>query len=195
MSPKQIKEKIDHIFTLLKNEPCLATLNAILTSEGIDLDFIEFRKKYPILNFQISPEEVQQLTENGILTSEYTLNLARFSKLNTLSRLLNATLLKNGHIDRLQHIAKGISAKEPLKASSPFVFHQFGRSLADDSEPIVDRHVLRAFQLSQLSSKHEKNISNIRSKKNYNSDKDGLLIASRDWFRENPRASKSKRSG
>ena len=51
------------------------------------------------------------------------------------------------------------------------VFKQFGRHLADRSEPIVDQHVLRAFELYEaLENTENAKIEKIRAKVNWDKD-------------------------
>ena len=60
---------------------------------------------------------------------------------------------------------------------------RFGMSLANKSEPIVDRHVLRAFCLWKLSNKSEPEIENIRLERNIsNNDCEAILPVYKSWF-------------
>ena len=43
---------------------------------------------------------------------------------------------------KLQNIIDGINKKDVKKG---FVFHQFGKFLSSDNEPIIDQHTLRSF--------------------------------------------------
>lgn len=68
------------------------------------------------------------------------------------------------------------------KSDSRFIFRQFGRSLSDPKEPIVDKHVMRAFEIYSLKNPSADEIDKIRHKKSYNSDPKQLLPAYKDWF-------------
>jgi hypothetical protein len=64
-----------------------------------------------------------------------------FSK-DPLTKLLAAVLWKNGDIHKVQHLIDGITGREGDRTPYSLVFKQYGASLADHHQPIVDQHVL-----------------------------------------------------
>ena len=59
-----------------------------------------------------------------------------------LEKFFYAILWKQGDLIKLQNIIDGINKKDVKKG---FVFHQFGKFLSSDNEPIIDQHTLRSF--------------------------------------------------
>lgn len=64
---------------------------------------------------------------------------------------------KKGDLPKLQHIVDGIKdvLSTPIKTNSNkrktgFVFHAFGKHLADWQNPIIDQHTIRAYDLYEL---------------------------------------------
>jgi hypothetical protein len=52
---------------------------------------------------------------------------------------------KNNDLKKLKHIIEGIKDENEYKKTG-IVFYQFGKHLRNIGEPIIDQHVLRAFQ-------------------------------------------------
>jgi hypothetical protein len=95
--------------------------------------------KYPKLNVTIDPKQLNNLIdENGLLS---------FTQMKTpVEKLLYAFLWKQGDLSKVRHIIEGITGSTLLKDKrSGMVFHQFGKHLSDNEEPIIDINVLRAF--------------------------------------------------
>lgn len=106
----------------------------------------EFENKYPRFDLSISPAELQQLIdEKTLIEKEHAINLNREGGFSTFEKLLLAVLWKNGQLSRVRPIVKGILGEKNSGSDFGIIFHQFGKSLADPNEPIVDQHVLRAF--------------------------------------------------
>lgn len=121
------------------------------------------KAQYPALPFSISEEEVKSLEEAGWLTlrsekdkpSVYTLDVEQFERASSLEKLLLALIWKNGDLAKIHHIVLGIKG-EPAE-NGRLVFHAFGSHLAKPTEnPIIDQHVIRAYQLLKYFS-HEGN--------------------------------------
>src|SRR5690606_29847688 len=106
------------------------------------------RSKYPELNARITPAEVldmQDLHEETMLKAFVAKSEAAADPAH---RLLLAAAWKNGMLGKLHHIVAGINGTE-LKDTIALVFTQFGRHLKDPAnEPIIDKHVLRAYRAS-----------------------------------------------
>ncbi len=105
----------------------------------------DFRNKYPDINLSISRNEVEDAIQDDVLTNEHLLQINRRKPFSTLEKLLIAVVWKNGHITRVQSVVDGIIGETKSKSDYGLIFRQFGKSLAYESEPIVDQHVLRAF--------------------------------------------------
>lgn len=103
-----------------------------------------FENKYPRLAFKILPTEISKLRTDGAITGDHKISLEH-EHFSTLEKLLIAVLWKNGQITRVQSVLDGIVGTKTSDTEYGVIFRQFGRSLADHTEPIVDQHVLRAF--------------------------------------------------
>ena len=107
-------------------------------------------ERYPPLSFSLGPAEIAGLVKEGWLDKDYSIDTDKLTDQSpAIVKLLYAQIWKNGGVQKLQHIARGVAegaeATVPVKAS---VFHQFGVHLADRAvNPIVDQHVIRAFAL------------------------------------------------
>ncbi|RDC63817.1 hypothetical protein [Adhaeribacter pallidiroseus] len=105
----------------------------------------DFELKYPRLPFNFTLNDLQKLKSKGIITDENLLDLQVDLQFTELKRLLLAVLWKNGHITRIQSVLDGIGGTIKSKTDYGVIFRQFGKSLAEPNEPIVDQHVLRAY--------------------------------------------------
>jgi hypothetical protein len=110
-------------------------------------DFDKYKKhfqkaenKYPQLDVNIQPEDVAGLiNKHGLLS---------FTEMKTQTeKLLYSVLWKQGDLPKVKHIVEGISGKPTLSnKKSGLIFYQFGRYLANNHEPIIDRHVIKAYE-------------------------------------------------
>lgn len=137
--------------------------------------------KYPRLNFKITKSEIDELknskslciNERGVLTIKQ-------DDLSPISKLLYSLVWKQGDIQKLKLIIKGIEEVENPKLDNieRFVFYCFGNHLANSKEyPIIDQHVIRAYNLYCANS----NFDFIRkSDKVTANDREKYLI----WFQE-----------
>lgn len=107
--------------------------------------------KYPRLEFQIKPNEIEELIKNGTLiideTNKLTINQQH---LDPLTRLLFALAWKQGDLQKLKPIIKGIikTQKPNTEENDSLVFNSFGQHLSNpEKNPIVDQHVVRAVKL------------------------------------------------
>ncbi|MET0392373.1 MAG: hypothetical protein ABW019_04495 [Chitinophagaceae bacterium] len=134
------------LFEKAEKATSLSELNGIIASDStISKTIKEFEHKYPRFDLQIKPQQVQQLKENRFLNEDHTINLEREAEFTPFEKFLLAVLWKNGQIFRVQPIVDGIVGIKKSESEFGIIFNQFGRHLADPTEPIVDQHVLRAF--------------------------------------------------
>ena len=125
------------------------------------------QNKYPRLKISITKEQVESLIETGIIGETGEINYDAISSQSALSQLLYSFLWKQGDIQKLKHIVNGFRNEEPI-SDSGIVLHYFGKHLADNRNPIIDQHVIRAYAFSfgleevnkeTLSKKDKSNIS------------------------------------
>lgn len=123
--------------------------------------------KYPRLKISITKEQVETLIESGIIGETGEINYDAISNQSALSQLLYSFLWKQGDIQKIKHIVNGFRNEEPL-SDSGIVLHYFGKHLADNTNPIIDQHVIRAYAFirglgnvneDRLSKKNKPNIS------------------------------------
>ena len=122
------------IFEILENNNSIEIITQKVKEIKIE-NFGEYYKKeheklkdkYPIIDFKL----------NKIENSKDFLNPKT-----ELEKFFYAILWKQGDLIKLQNIIDGINKKDVKKG---FVFHQFGKFLSSDNEPIIDQHTLRSF--------------------------------------------------
>src|SRR5690606_21905058 len=112
---------------------------------AISAQITEFEEKYPDFQLTIQRDEIDGLIADGILTSDHTINTEAVHKFSPFEKLLLSVLWKNGHSKRVQPILDGMIGERKSQSDFGVIFRQFGRSLVNAEEPIVDQHVLRAF--------------------------------------------------
>ena len=107
--------------------------------------------KYPRLKFGIKPIEIEELINNKTLTfdekDKLTINQ---ENLNPLTRLLFALVWKQGDLQKLRQIIKGIknAGLPETEENDSLVFYSFGNHLGNpEKNPIIDQHVVRAVKL------------------------------------------------
>ena len=95
--------------------------------EHYEKEYVKLKEKYPNIDFKLNKIE----------------NSKDFLKPETdLERFFYAVLWKQGDLIKLENIINGINGLDTEKG---FVFHQFGKFLSSDNEPIIDQHSLRSF--------------------------------------------------
>jgi hypothetical protein len=112
-------------------------------------------KKYPRLPFRFTMRDLQRLKESGIIDETCKLNMASIQFDDPLLKLLWGLAWKNGDLLKLQHILDGISGQENTVSTQNLIFKQFGKSLMNEEEPIIDQHVLRAFCCAKQADKFD----------------------------------------
>jgi len=185
LSDEKVKKIVDEIFKKIENSNSIDDLKKIRN----DLDFIPQKNRmkivdYPKIEFSISPNEIKELKEKGLISKEniFTENITTKIK-NPIAKILYSIAWKNGDLTKLKHIIKGIldteNDNEPSKA---FVFHQFGKYLTkSDFEPIIDQHVLRSFSIKITNS--QKDIQDFRALDEINNKNKYLIYEYKDWLK------------
>lgn len=145
------------------------------------------RGKYPELQLHLTAEDVRSLRAEK-LDDDLRLHADLSARLETpLEKLLYAIVWKQGDLQKVGQILEGaLEAAEPtaLRHGQPQVFKQFGRHLANRAEPIVDQHVLRAFELyEQRNTTDPAKVKAIREKDNWNRDV-ACIERYKQWLRE-----------
>lgn len=140
-------EKLLSGFNLLRCATSLSDVQDVLAKTGIPERFHMKASKYPELTLKFTKIEIEELINRDAISEQYEINPPEES--DALSKLLYATLWKNGDLPKIKHILKGVlnGSEVPDKG---IVFHQFGKHLLKNShEPIIDQHVIRAFGVYQ----------------------------------------------
>ncbi len=145
-------DEYNSIFARIENSETEEELNRIAAE--YDLNLIE--NKYPRLGMKISAEEILELKENKVLTIDVDNNLTiNQERLNPIAKLLYALVWKQGDLQKLKQIIQGIEEVEnPDKdKKDALVFYCYGNHLGNPRKfPIIDQHVVRAFNLFKYSS-------------------------------------------
>lgn len=150
--------------------------NGIITSKRVNVEW------FPRITFDLSKEDIRGMQNGGILTDEGVFAPDWLDHVHDpVARLLYAMAWKNGDLPKIKHIVQGVLADDGEVPSQAFVFHQFGRHLADKAQPIVDQHVLRAFGIHQSSD--EETWKALRAMNTITQGTAGLIADYRHWLR------------
>lgn len=184
MNDTECKNLITFIFQLIAECKSPGEIDAILDQCA---DRIPVSKRvnvelFPRITFDLSKEDVQGMQNGGILTDEGVFAPDWLDHVHDpVARLLYAMAWKNGDLPKIKHIVQGVLADDGEVPSQAFVFHQFGRHLADKAQPIVDQHVLRAFGIHQSSD--EETWKALRAMNTITQGTAGLIADYRHWLR------------
>src|ERR1035437_948142 len=134
------------LFVDIEKSSTTEKLNQI--ARDFRLEIVE-NKKYPKLQFQLNNKDVDGLLDGN---GEVSINQ---KDLDPIAKLLYAMIWKQGDLQKLKHIIRGIrdSEKESTEFDSDaIVFHSFGNHLANHLEnpsksPIIVQHVIRAYNV------------------------------------------------
>ena len=181
MQNHEAHEYIKSKFLDLENLDSLEKLNQYIELNKVGDQIKSFYLKYPNFDFNLTREDIDQLKKSEIINADHKLDPKKFSK-DPLTKLLAAVLWKNGDIHKVQHLIDGITGREGDRTSYSLVFKQYGASLADHQQPIVDQHVLRAFELFKLQEFSEAAVAKLRKKELYKSADKKVLDSYRTWF-------------
>jgi|JI10StandDraft_1071094.scaffolds.fasta_scaffold51423_1 hypothetical protein len=144
-------ELVNDTFSGLKQATTISEVRNLLNHDSIQKKFRSKSEKYPPLSFNISKDDIDELTERKSLGDWNNIPLTNLiDGATTLEKLLLAMIWKQGDLMKVKHIVDGIrNVNQDGKSGQ--VFRQFGRFLNDpENEPIIDQHVLRAFRVDDL---------------------------------------------
>jgi len=181
MTSEEAYITLTSLFQELRHHNSFAQLDNLIVREGLSNEVKAFYTKYPQFTFTITAQEVQELKAEKIFNDDHKLNLLNFQG-TTLEKLLIATLWKNGDLNKMAHILDGVLSIEKDRSKHALIFKQFGKSLSDTSEPIVDQHVLRAFEIATLNGFSEIVVDTLRKKGVYKSTDQPILDRYKEWF-------------
>lgn len=142
---KNVKEITNRVFEIIENAKSKDEILAIYTEVEILVKNKMDDHKYPKIEFKITNEDLQSLPNGSAL--DFSKEISKFLN-DPISKLLYATLWKNGDLQKIKHIVKGIrnSGEENDEQEDALVFYQFGKYLTKTpGQPIIDQHVIRAF--------------------------------------------------
>ena len=164
MTDEEAKKFTTDIFESIKKSTTIEDLKKIPDELNIPIKNRMNLNFYPKIKFNIEPGEIHELMENNLIDKEFNFTADLTSRIkDPLTKLLYATLWKNGDLKKIKYIIKGIidSEKEINEQKNALVFYQFGKYLTKNTgQPIIDQHVIRAFAL--YSSPEKKEFSAIR---------------------------------
>lgn len=137
-------EKLKQAFEKLQSSKTIDDIDNILDDVKIEKKYRMKEEFYPQLNFKITKQEIEELKEKEVISTNNL--LADISYADPLTKLLYAVLWKNGDLKKIKHIIEGIISDPKHEKEEALVFYQFGKYLTKTpGEPIIDQHVLRAF--------------------------------------------------
>jgi len=150
MNDIEAKEFVNSIFNQILKAQSIEDLIHI-EEKAVDVKYRMDTSAYPKINFSISPTEIKELIQKGLLNSDYNITDDALNEIkDPLTKLLYAMAWKNGDLKKLKHIAKGIAEidQKHIEQDEALVFYQFGRYLTKtEHQPIIDQHVLRSFTI------------------------------------------------
>ena len=186
MNNKKAKKLIDDIFNKISESKTLENLSDILDKNPLLKKNKMNERVYPDLKLILSPNEIDAMKEAEILDDAGMLseNLSG-TQLSPLEKLLYAILWKNGDLRKEIHVVEGVKSVAnngtEINRAKGLVFYQFGKHLANRTEPIVDQHVLRAYAL-YCNDVAGEDFSKYRSKGVINKSDSILISKYKEWL-------------
>lgn len=171
-------EEYNKLFDRIKSSETKEQLVEI--SKDYNLDLVS--EKFPRLEFTISLSEINELKGTGLFSineNDEILSINQ-NELNPIAKLFYSLIWKQGDLQKLKLIIKGVEEVENPKLDNieRLVFYCFGNHLANPKKyPIIDQHVIRAYNLYCANS----NSDFIRKSNKVNiDDREKYLM----WFKE-----------
>jgi hypothetical protein len=184
MTDDEAKKFTTDIFESIKKSTTIEDLKKIPDELNVPIKNRMNLNFYPKIKFNIEPGEIHELMENNLIDKEFNFTADLTSRIkDPLTKLLYATLWKNGDLKKIKYIIKGIidSEKEINDQENALVFYQFGKYLTKTTgQPIIDQHVIRAFAL--YSSPEKKEFSAIRKLNVLNKKHKSFIHNYKYWF-------------
>lgn len=138
--------------------------------------------QYPKLEIKIEKKEMEKL---NYINDDFSFNAKLQENLNDpLLKILFATIWKNGDLHKVKCIIKGILESDlaDIEQNSALVFYQFGKHLSNDREPIIDQHVIRAFNIYQNIDEDKTIINVLRTMKTITNNHNAVIKQYKDWL-------------
>jgi hypothetical protein len=183
MNNLEVYNQFKKLFTDLEKCINLEALVQFVDSLNLSEQIKAFYEKYPTFDFRLNADDIKTLRDSGVITESNCLNPDKFPQ-DTLAKLLGAVLWKNGDIKKVQHLIDGITSASEDRTEYSLIFKQYGASLASDNEPIIDQHVLRAWEIYRLDSYSEDAMEKSRRKSIFKVADRHLLDQYRTWFNQ-----------
>jgi len=184
MTDKETKILVNNIFDTIKASNDQTDLRTVLDQYEIPSKNRMDPEKYPELAFAITGNEIQALKANGFIDKEMNLTTGISENLNDpLTKLLYATMWKNGDLKKVKHIIQGVldGVNVNNNKDSALVFYHFGKYLTKlPGQPIIDQHVIRAYAVYQAET--EKEIKSLRSLNTLNKSHRSLIRDYKKWI-------------
>lgn len=170
---------IEDVFSVLNNgaSTCdpIPRLKQILSDNGVK----QLNENYSQIGFEISAADIAELREEKLINDNNDVMFVEdYQNLKPLEKLLYAVCWKNNDLKKIRHIINGITSEAEDLPSQAIVFHQFGKYLKKQGEPIIDQHVLRAFCLHKEHRKEEWFMTDTITKNHHTDIKEYC-----DWFK------------
>lgn len=185
LSNKEAIKLVKDVFQQLERSHSVEDLRRICEMGEIKQNHIP-QEKYPSIKFKISETNIKELlTKYCESRNKFDLISDISSRISDpLTKLLYALVWKQGDLPKIHNIIKGISDGHGNNiGEGSLVFHQFGKHLAANDQPIVDQHTLRAYSLYEYVSGdvQDEMIRKIRKTESFKNRE--LLQRYVDWFR------------
>jgi len=174
-----IQSLIKEVFMSIENATSIEQVEALMDRSEIRKTLPE-ESKYPRIQFTITRDELKDMAFERLLQQP--------SEKDTIKeRLFYALIWKNGDLMKLERLYEGIvSEAEAEPPGKAIVFYQFGKKLADEKEPIIDQHTLRAFDAWQLKDKTQSALQAVCKRSAYDKHDWKLALAYKNWLKGLP---------
>lgn len=150
MTHKEAKEFTIKVFDLIKKSKTTESIDSILDTMEIPDKNRMKSDSYPQIKFKLDKDDIELLIKNDLIDKETLTfkNDITIKITDPMTKLLYATIWKNGDLKKIKHIIKGVIKvnDDNNEQDDALVFYQFGKYLTKQSgQPIIDQHVIRAF--------------------------------------------------
>lgn len=183
MNNYEAKKRVNDIFKSIRWAKTIQKLHALILKNDYAKTIADFEKKYIPISLSIKKSDIIKLRKVNKITDDFKVNADLIYNADPLTKLMFAVLWKNGQVNRVTHLIQGIVGNPIAEGRGAIVFRQFGKNLANSEEPIIDQHVLRAYELSGDKMSSEASITKARRRQVY-SGKDKLVTQYREWFQQ-----------
>lgn len=176
---------IKELFERIIASETIVEIERISIDLGIPTKNLMDPKKYPKINFEISKDEIEFLLNQQTLNANFSISSEVSNNLSDpFAKLLYAMAWKNGDLEKMKHIVKGIMESNftVFDQEQALVFYQFGKYLTKSTgHPIIDQHVIRAFGVYK-SSESNNHVSLYRKMQTLNKSHKGIIQEYISWL-------------